>query len=575
MSVAVVLRIRPVVMTAFFFITAAAMLRPYEMRASEEQPDPPHDVDQRLPAKTVEQFLGASRLTKKDIQEKQRKVDEAIGCEGYKADFDMYAVCKKRGLPTRRSSHGGLSYRPMDRDIAGAPLPQECRGVDGQPVWNGAPEVIEWEYCDNLNSGCEYYLFVQQFTSLDNLRLKDTPTAEDKIQAFIQACRQETFGGAHELAYVGTHPFMAQDFLDVLFATQAAFRPKDAFGFDGMRRQGLALASPPAFQLESFLLDTSLQPIVRTLNAVIREFETFRNSLLAESNELAELERAQVLTAKERERRSELMRKPDVLFVKTFNEQHAKGVLHDHKTSNASAADALKKALAVYPAGEPQRERFEALERRLREALKEFDAAVDAAVKSMSRPQPGAELAYTVGDSIFFFLKGTGSAAPRLRMTLSIRQLDGTGTALSLREQPFGVLTRAFDDPPEVNRQQNIVFAVDYQQYWVSFFTQPLLVADASCAPGAAGGVIQNHTVLAEVPGDYIATVELFDETTQSTAKREVKFSIIQNRAARSHLHFRDATRPPSQKGLPLQFPHDYLRPPENESRIRSSRPST
>jgi hypothetical protein len=74
-----------------------------------------------------------------------------------------------------------------------------------------------------------------------------------------------------------------------------------------------------------------------------------------------------------------------VLFVKTFNELHTKGVVRDHKTSNASAADALKKALAAYPAGDPQRERFEDLERRLREALKEFDAAVDAAVKAMSR----------------------------------------------------------------------------------------------------------------------------------------------------------------------------------------------
>jgi hypothetical protein len=72
--------------------------------------------------------------------------------------------------------------------------------------------VIEWAYCDNLNSGCEYYLFVQQFTSLDDLRLKDTLTARDKVQGFIQACRQETFGGSHELAYVGTYPLTAQDF---------------------------------------------------------------------------------------------------------------------------------------------------------------------------------------------------------------------------------------------------------------------------------------------------------------------------------------------------------------------------
>src|SRR5215471_6181061 len=157
----------------------------------------------------------ADRKKIQTIQE--RRSDGAGVCEAYRSDFDMYAVCKKRGLPTRKSSHGGFAYRPMDQDIARSPLPPECRGVDGQPNWNGAPEVIEWAYCDNLNSGCEYYLFVQRFMSLDDLRLKDNLTPRDKIQAFIQACRQETFGGSHELAYVGTYPLMAQDFLDVLF----------------------------------------------------------------------------------------------------------------------------------------------------------------------------------------------------------------------------------------------------------------------------------------------------------------------------------------------------------------------
>jgi hypothetical protein len=133
-------------------------------------------------------------------------------------------------------------------------------------------------------------------------------------------------------------------------------------------------------------LDTSLAPVVRQLNAVIREFETFRDGVVSESNDLAKLEHAKTLTPTQRERRSELTQKRDVLFVKTFNELHANGVARDHKPSNASAADALKKALAIYPAGDPQRERFEDLERRWREQLKEFDAAVDAAVKAMSRP---------------------------------------------------------------------------------------------------------------------------------------------------------------------------------------------
>ena len=47
-----------------------------------------------------------------------------------------------------------------------------------------------------------------------------------------------------------------------------------------------------------------------------------------------------------------------------MNELHANPVVRDHKPSNASAADAVKKALAIYPAGDPQLERFEDLERR-------------------------------------------------------------------------------------------------------------------------------------------------------------------------------------------------------------------
>ena len=468
------------------------------------------------------------QINKKETRRQSRQVNDAPGCEDYRADFDLYAVCQKRGLPTRRSSYGGFAYRPLDRDIAAASLPAECRGLDGEPKWNGAPEVIEWVYCDNLTSGCEYYLFVQQFASLDDLRLKDTVAAGDKVQAFIRACRQETIAGAHELAYVGTYPISAQEFLDSLFGTQAAFRPKDAFGFDGMRRQGLALAPAPPFQLQSFLFDTSLAPIVRRLNAVIREFETFREGFMAEANELAKLERAKKLTVSERERKSELMQKRDVVFVKMFNELHTKGVLQNHQSSNTSAADALKQALAVYPHA-TQRERLEDLERRLRELVKQYDAVVDAAVKAMSRPQPSRELVYHAGDSLFVFLKGTGSTAPKLRMTLRIRRLAVHAETSAPVEAPFGVLTRAFDDPPEINRQQNILFANEYQRYWVSLFTEPLLVANPSSTRGVSPGVVQNFAIVGELPGDYIATIELFDETTRRSITTDIEFSVMPN----------------------------------------------
>jgi hypothetical protein len=68
----------------------------------------------------------------------------------------------------------------------------------------------------------------------------------------------------------------------------------------------------------------------------------------------------------------------------------------------------------------------------------------------------------------------------------------------------------------------------------VALFTQPLLVADTSSAPGTAKGVVLNHTILAEVPGAYFATLELFDETSKSSTKTDIKFSVVPNRTARS-----------------------------------------
>ena len=506
--VSAVLRIPYRVSFAFPFILTAVILGSQDAGVKDEQLTSP--------------------VTKKEGRDQARQVDASV-CEDYRADFDMYAVCQKRGLPTRRSSYGGFAYRTLDQDIAAAPLPAECRDFDGQPKWNGAPEVIEWVYCDNLNSGCEYYLFVQRFSSLDDLRLKDTLTGGEKVRAFIQACRQETIGGAYELAYVGTFPISAQEFLDVLFGTQSAVRPKDAFGFDGMRRQGLALAPPPPFQLQAFLFDTSLAPIVRRLNAVIREFEGFREGVMTESNELAKLEHAKNPTAAERERKSELMQKRDVVFVKTFNELHAKGVLGNHQSSNTSAADALKQALAVYPAHDAQRERFEDLEQRLRELVKQYDDVVDAAVKNLSSPQRPKELVYHAGNSLFVFLKGTGATSPKLRMTLRLRRLVGRKETSDPTETPFGVLTRAFDDPPEINRQQNIVFASDYQRYWVSLFTEPIVVANTSSAHGVSPGVVQNFAVVGELPGNYIATIELFDETTRCSTSADIEFTVVPN----------------------------------------------
>jgi hypothetical protein len=414
----------------------------------------------------------------------------------------------------------------MDSQIAAAPLPPECRDGTGQPVWNGAPDIVEWTYCDNLNSGCEYYVFVQKFTVLDELRLKDDLTSYDKVRAFAQACAQSTVGAAHALAYVGTYPLSAHEFLDTLFSTQSGFRPKDAFGFDGMRRQALALAPSPRFKFESFLFDASLRPIVQRLNMIVREFESFRKTITADADELVALQRSKTLAESERTRKHELEQNLDVLFIRTFNEEHAKGILRDKKTSNAAAANALKKAVPLYPTGDPRRERFEELEQRLRATLKDFDRRIDLDIASLSRQHPEAEVVYHAGDTLFLFLKGIGAATPKLRMTLTIRRPGGSESSIAT-EQRSGLFTRAYDDPPDVNRQQNVVFATDYQRQWVSFFSEPIVVADGSAAASLPKGIVENRALIAEVPGNYIATLELFDETSQIKSKMETKFSVI------------------------------------------------
>jgi hypothetical protein len=91
-------------------------------------------------------------------------------------------------------------------------------------------------------------------------------------------------------------------------------------------------------------------------------------------------------------------------------------------------------------------------------------------------------------------------------------------------------VTRAFDDSPEINRQQNIVFAFEYQRYWVSLFSQPLLVAEMPSAP-AAKGVVENRVILGKVPDCYI---ELLDETTMSRTETDTEFAIVPSRTATS-----------------------------------------
>ena len=65
-------------------------------------------------------------------------------------------------------------------------------------------------------------------------------SASDKSSGFHSSLPAETFGAAHEgigCTWERASVFMAHEFLDVLFGTQTPVGPKDAFGFDGMRRQ--------------------------------------------------------------------------------------------------------------------------------------------------------------------------------------------------------------------------------------------------------------------------------------------------------------------------------------------------
>ena len=68
---------------------------------------------------------------KKEIQDKGRQGDEAIGCEAYRADFDMYAVCKKRGCFTAEAATAVLRTSPWIKILQALPCHRNAAMLTG------------------------------------------------------------------------------------------------------------------------------------------------------------------------------------------------------------------------------------------------------------------------------------------------------------------------------------------------------------------------------------------------------------------------------------------------------------
>src|SRR5580704_7700879 len=47
--------------------------------------------------------------------------------------------------------------------------------------------------------------------------------------------------------------------------------------------------------------------------------------------------------------------------------------------------------------------------------------------------------------------------------------------------------------------------------------------------------LLRTASFVGEVPGDYIATIELFDETAKSSTNTDIEFAIVPNRTTGAH----------------------------------------
>ena len=82
---------------------------------------------QGMPIKNA--HLG-SEINKKEIQNAERQVDEA-GCEDYRADWDLYAVCKKKGYPRVEAAKAVLHTDPWIRILPALPYHRNAVALTG------------------------------------------------------------------------------------------------------------------------------------------------------------------------------------------------------------------------------------------------------------------------------------------------------------------------------------------------------------------------------------------------------------------------------------------------------------
>ena len=102
----------------------------------------------------------------------------------------------------------------------------------------------------------------------------------------------------------------------------------------------------------------------------------------------------------------------------------------------------------------------------------------------------------------------------------------GAGGKEQADEQEQATFYRSLQDHLRPSERSDLFFAEDR----VSLFTQPFLVADAIAPSGVTKDVVESRSILGEAPGDYIATIELFDETTKSSTKLDIEFTVVPNR---------------------------------------------
>lgn len=454
----------------------------------------------------IELFLnGAERLLKdaplktgvsqKGIRAEQDALDKLTGCFEFRMKGDMYRVCQARKGPPPLLKRSEAVMQSFEHEkINPGEVPRECQGERGAKI-AFAPGVVEWKYCDNLGQHCTYYIFVEDFSGLYELMLKDQLTHDEIVQLFMQACHEFPSTNDFVLAYTGEHPIDANHALKTIWRDDHA--PADAFGDAGLDRIKIALGPPLPFSVE-LLFDVAFKEVAEKIDHAITQLEELMDDLASSDPEL----------------------------FQTFNEKLDE--LSAGRSNYEAIALALTRMHKDMPAEHSRADFSKQLQMEFERIVELFDFRINQNIKALRMLQENraAELAYRPGEKLYVFLWMSGTPLPKTHLTFSATQLLRQDNG-AVYEQELGTLVRTYDDPTDPQRL--VRTTIEGQRWWLTWFRTPIVIwdSDEHGIPFFTFGLTENQYLMTQLPADVRALVSILDETTGKTVEKELYFSIV------------------------------------------------